>query len=335
MALFTRTLPVPASPPVPAPETWAPEGTLVSQRYQALERATVLVYTADADRGTACYAAACLGCTYRVSETTADSPMSEAEAAEAANMHASACRAMPRGVPARPEDPEAVGLVRSRLSRHRYGTSPRRVHIADFNALRVDLQRSTAWIKALLESLAQSEPGFLTSAPTSDGQGTRFTVQPLRPALTVRARTALLAAAAVPVTLAAAAAILKAGHWRLYADRHRIHLTPVARRSCTDCRGEVGWWAGGPNPEMEACGCWSERRELRIRLLPVPAGTDEPPTFAPAAQAGAEARGRPGHRQRGWLPLRSLHPHIRDQENSGVSRLPVTNERLAFFGTSW
>ncbi|MFD8712037.1 hypothetical protein ACFV07_16435 [Streptomyces anulatus] len=176
MALFTRTGPVPASAPVP--ETWTPDGTLVSQRYRALEGATVLVYTADADRGTAYYAAACLGCTYRVGETTADNPMSEAEAAKTANAHAAACRAMPRGVPARPEDPEAVELVRSRLSLHRYGTSPRRVRLSDFNPLRVDLQRSTAWIKALLESLAQSEPGFLTSAPTSDGQGTRFTVQP-------------------------------------------------------------------------------------------------------------------------------------------------------------
>ncbi|WP_331758774.1 hypothetical protein [Streptomyces anulatus] len=179
MALFTRThpVPVPASAPVPAPETWTPEGTLVSQRYRALEGATVLVYTTDADRGTAYYAAACLGCTYRASETTADTPMSEAEAAKAANMHASACRAMPRGVPARPEDPEAFELVRSRLSRHRYGTSPRRVHLSDFNALRVDLQRSTHWIKAQLESLVQAEPGFLTATPTSDGR-TRFTVQP-------------------------------------------------------------------------------------------------------------------------------------------------------------
>ncbi|WP_057668716.1 hypothetical protein [Streptomyces anulatus] len=178
MALFTRTHPVhaSASAPVHAPETWTPEGTLVSQRYRALEGATVLVYTADADRGTAYYAAACLGCTYRASETTADYPMSEAEAAKAANAHASTCRAMPRGVPARPEDPEAVELVRSRLSRHRYGTSPRRVHLSDFNALRVDLQRSTPWIKALLESLAQTEPGFLTA--TLDGQGTRFAVQP-------------------------------------------------------------------------------------------------------------------------------------------------------------
>lgn len=37
MALFTR--------PAPAPETWTPEGTIVSQRYRALEGATVLVYT--------------------------------------------------------------------------------------------------------------------------------------------------------------------------------------------------------------------------------------------------------------------------------------------------
>ncbi|MFD8731984.1 hypothetical protein [Streptomyces sp. NPDC059611] len=86
----------------------------------------------------------------------------------------------------------------------------------------------------------------------------------------------LIAAAAVPVALAAAAAVLKADRWQLYADRHHIHLTPVARRSCPDCRGAGGWWADGPFPEMEACGCWSERREIRIRLLPVPAW-DEPP----------------------------------------------------------
>ncbi|MEU4181476.1 hypothetical protein [Streptomyces sp. NPDC026589] len=178
MALFTRTHPVPVSAPVPGPETWTPEGTLVSQRYRALEGATVLVYTADADRGTAYYAAVCLGCTYRADQNAGHNPMSEAEAAKVANEHATVCRAMPRGVPARPEDPEAVELVRSRLWRHRYGKAPRTVHLADFNALRVDLQRSTHWIKALLESLAQAEPGFLTAAPTSSGQGTRFTVQP-------------------------------------------------------------------------------------------------------------------------------------------------------------
>jgi len=84
-----------------------------------------------------------------------------------------------------------------------------------------------------------------------------------------------MAAAVVPLALAAAATVLKAGHWRLHAVRHRIHLTPYPRRSCPDCRGAGGWWVDGPFPEMEACGCWSERRELRIRLLPVPAWPDE------------------------------------------------------------
>ncbi|MFE0580235.1 hypothetical protein [Streptomyces sp. NPDC058874] len=95
--------------------------------------------------------------------------------------------------------------------------------------------------------------------------------------MTVRARTGVLAAVAVPVTVAAAAVVLGAGRWRLYADRHRIELKPQPRRSCPDCRGEGGWWVDGANPEMEACGCWANRRELRVRLLPVPAWPDEPP----------------------------------------------------------
>jgi hypothetical protein len=69
-----------------------------------------------------------------------------------------------------------------------------------------------------------------------------------------RLRAALLIAAAVPLAAATAAAALKVGHWRLYADRHRIELTPRPRRSCPDCRGASGWWVGGANPEMEACG---------------------------------------------------------------------------------
>ncbi|MET8724101.1 hypothetical protein [Streptomyces misionensis] len=94
-----------------------------------------------------------------------------------------------------------------------------------------------------------------------------------------RLRAVLLLAAAVPLAAATAAATLTAGHWRLYADRHRIELTPRPRRSCPDCRGAGGWWTGGANPEMEACGCWSDRRELRVRLLPVPAWPDNEPPF--------------------------------------------------------
>ncbi|MFJ3728527.1 hypothetical protein ACIPYQ_38995 [Streptomyces sp. NPDC090045] len=93
----------------------------------------------------------------------------------------------------------------------------------------------------------------------------------------MRIRTAALVAASISVMAAAAAVTLKASRWQLHADRHRIHLTPVARRSCPNCRGAGGWWVGGPFPEMEACDCWATRRELRIRLLPLPATVDEPP----------------------------------------------------------
>ncbi|MBL3805042.1 hypothetical protein ACWGSE_24190 [Streptomyces diastaticus] len=89
-------------------------------------------------------------------------------------------------------------------------------------------------------------------------------------------RGALLLAAVVPLTTAAAAA-LRAGHWRPYADRHHIELKSQPRRSCPGCWGAGGWWVDGAIPEMEACSCWSERRELRVRLLPVPAWPDEPP----------------------------------------------------------
>ncbi|MFC8878474.1 hypothetical protein [Streptomyces ardesiacus] len=96
--------------------------------------------------------------------------------------------------------------------------------------------------------------------------------------MTTRHLRAALLLTAVPLAAATAVAALKAGHWRLCADRHRIELKPRPRRSCPDCGGAGGWWGGGANPEMEACGCWSDRRELRIRLLPVrDPWPDEPP----------------------------------------------------------
>ncbi|GGP90182.1 hypothetical protein [Streptomyces melanogenes] len=81
----------------------------------------------------------------------------------------------------------------------------------------------------------------------------------------------------MPVTVAAAAVVLKAGHWRLSADRYRIELTSQPRHHCPQCRGAGGWWVGGANPEMEACGCWAYRPQLRLRLLPRPKAADEPP----------------------------------------------------------
>ncbi|HEY9327045.1 MAG TPA: hypothetical protein VIS09_02200 [Streptomyces sp.] len=90
-------------------------------------------------------------------------------------------------------------------------------------------------------------------------------------------RGALLLAAAVPLAAATATAVLRARHLKIYADRHRIEITAQPRPSCLRCHGEGGWWTGGAFPEMEACGCWSDRREIRIRLLPIPAWPDEPP----------------------------------------------------------
>ncbi|TVL88465.1 hypothetical protein [Streptomyces sp. SAJ15] len=89
-------------------------------------------------------------------------------------------------------------------------------------------------------------------------------------------RAPLLLAVAVPLTAVTAAAVLKSGRWKLYADRHRIEITARPRPGCPRCHGEGGWWTGGAFPEMEARGCWAHRRELRVRLLPVPAW-DEPP----------------------------------------------------------
>ncbi|MEV5605750.1 hypothetical protein AB0L33_30370 [Streptomyces sp. NPDC052299] len=82
--------------------------------------------------------------------------------------------------------------------------------------------------------------------------------------------------AAVPLAAATVAAALRAGHWRLYADRHRIELRPQPRRSCPDCQGAGGWWVDGANPEMEACHCWADRRAFHAWLLPAP-GWNQPP----------------------------------------------------------
>ncbi|MFH8371716.1 hypothetical protein [Streptomyces sp. NPDC018031] len=72
--------------------------------------------------------------------------------------------------------------------------------------------------------------------------------------------------------------MLKAAHLKLHADRHRIEITAQPRPNCPHCHGDGGWWTGDPFPETEACGCWADRRQLGIRLLPVRhPWPDEPP----------------------------------------------------------
>ncbi|MGW2416030.1 hypothetical protein ACWCV5_28220 [Streptomyces tubercidicus] len=95
--------------------------------------------------------------------------------------------------------------------------------------------------------------------------------------MTSRLRAVLLLAAVVPLAAATAAAAAKVSHLKLYVDRHRIELAPQPRPDCPQCHGDGGWWVGGAFPEMEACSCWSDRRLVRIRLLPPPAFPDEPP----------------------------------------------------------
>ncbi|MGY1503643.1 hypothetical protein ACW4TU_45005 (plasmid) [Streptomyces sp. QTS52] len=93
-----------------------------------------------------------------------------------------------------------------------------------------------------------------------------------------RLRATALLLVAVPVTAAAAAVAIEAGHWRLTCSRHGIWLEPLPRPNCPHCRGAGGWWTNGPNPDMETCGCWAEWHELSLRLLPRrTAPYDEPP----------------------------------------------------------
>ncbi|MFI7301356.1 hypothetical protein [Streptomyces sp. NPDC050121] len=178
-SLFTRRS------AMPDPATWTPEGTTVVQRYRnvlgAPDGAVVLVYTHDNDRNTAYYAAACLGCTFRVARNRHGSVrLSENDAADLANTHAASCRAMNRGVPAAPDNYLAAKMVRDRLrSMREYGTtSPRHVSLSDLHADRVDLQRSDDFIKQMMLHLVSSEPDFLTTEPHARGTGTYFLLQP-------------------------------------------------------------------------------------------------------------------------------------------------------------
>ncbi|MGW2425564.1 hypothetical protein ACWC0C_41065 [Streptomyces sp. NPDC001709] len=93
----------------------------------------------------------------------------------------------------------------------------------------------------------------------------------------MRARTALLLTAVVPLTVTAAAATLKAGAWQLAVSRHEIRLSPRPRKNCPDCKGQGGWWSEGLYPGGEMCWCW-DRPQHTLRLLPTRAPwPDEPP----------------------------------------------------------
>src|SRR5512147_204371 len=182
LSRFTRR------PAVQDTATWTPDGTTVVQRYRGVvgerEGAIVLVYTADGDRGSSSFAAACLGCTFRAAlNRNGSARLSETKAADLANTHAANCRALDRGIPAAPDDDQAAKIVRDRLwgMREHGTTSPRYVFLRDFHADRVDLQRPADFIKETMLQLTQVEPHFMTAQPDSSGTGTRFLVQPHPP----------------------------------------------------------------------------------------------------------------------------------------------------------
>lgn len=168
LTLFSRR-PAPAEPPAlePAPwpeigETWKPEGVTVAQRYYNQAHAVVLVYTADDGKAGTYYSVACLGCHYATNgERTYNTRYSLTDAAKVANEHATTCRALPRDIPARPDD----DTVRERLYAWVYGARHRgqdaQLGLSDLDLIRLTLQRTNTWIEAELHQLAADQPDVL------------------------------------------------------------------------------------------------------------------------------------------------------------------------------
>ncbi|MET9497442.1 hypothetical protein [Streptomyces sp. NPDC006552] len=168
LTFFTRRpSPVPTAACVPEPcpqtgETWQPEGVSVRERYYNQSQAIVLVYCLDSEGG-ACFVA-CLGCHYasaRDTDSTYRTCYSLTDAAKAANTHATACRALPRAIPARPDD----DTVRERLHSWARGRRSRKedvqLWLSELDFSRLALQRSKDWIVDALQQLATDQPDIL------------------------------------------------------------------------------------------------------------------------------------------------------------------------------
>ncbi|MER5995853.1 hypothetical protein [Streptomyces viridosporus] len=111
--LFSRTrarstLEPPAVEPEPWPETgetWTPEGVTVVERYTNQTGAVVFVFSTD-DQSYH-HVVACLGCHYAQStdpDKRYSSGLTLMDAGRIANAHATSRRALPRDIPARPDD---------------------------------------------------------------------------------------------------------------------------------------------------------------------------------------------------------------------------------------
>ncbi|MGW2331659.1 hypothetical protein ACWC5C_38745 [Streptomyces sp. NPDC001700] len=164
LTLFARR-PEPVEPLAPESwpeigETWKPEGVTVVERYYNQAHAVVLVYTATQDYR---HVVACLGCHFvkASNKYSSRSWLELKEAAEAANEHATTCRALPRDIPARPDD----DTVRERLSKWVSGTRTRvedeQIWIESLDLIRLTLQRTDDQLDAALQQLAVDQPEIL------------------------------------------------------------------------------------------------------------------------------------------------------------------------------
>ncbi|WP_327180347.1 hypothetical protein OG599_34755 (plasmid) [Streptomyces sp. NBC_01335] len=166
LTLFARR-PEPVEAPAPDPwpeigETWKPEGVTIAQRYYNQAHAVVLVYTPDDDKTGHCYTVACLGCHFASAYggKPTYTPYGLAQAATVANEHATTCRALPRTLPARPDD----DTVREQLhawvnDNRRYATN--QLWLSSLDLRRLTMQRTTAWIENVLQQLAADQPDVL------------------------------------------------------------------------------------------------------------------------------------------------------------------------------
>ncbi|MFE1335661.1 hypothetical protein [Streptomyces microflavus] len=192
--LFTRRPAAPAVPeedPVPRAwpeigETWKPEGLPVAERYYNQAHAVVLVARTSQDPyGTAYYLVACLGCHFLSTRTKCHDlhiRYSLEKAAETANSHAGTCRALPRELPARPDEESARRLLHSwvlstsrpRRDLHRYLD----LDLSDFDSGRLELQRTNEWMQTELEALAIEQSDLLCARPDERTGTVRFRVLP-------------------------------------------------------------------------------------------------------------------------------------------------------------
>ncbi|WP_051838601.1 hypothetical protein [Streptomyces sp. NRRL WC-3742] len=174
----------PAIPQQPEPTRWTPEGLLVPVRYANLVGAHVLLYARALSDGQASsdHGVHCLGCTrsWAMTDSTYPRHLDFQQGNERAAEHASACRALPGPIPARPDDATAVGMLTNRIARSRTGFEFS-LHIAEFAADRVLLQRTDTWIYQQFTGIADRNPDLLAVTTDTTSTGTTHTYHQVRP----------------------------------------------------------------------------------------------------------------------------------------------------------